>query len=242
MEEIFKHFEDADSTTLAIFDVDMVLIQPAEPAFQMANMKRHNSISKRIFREIPKEKQMIFLGLMTVGSPPVLINDCIPQYLQRLIQRGIPAMALTANLTGKLSSIENMEKWRVEALRLVGIDFSQSAPYHSPIIFDTLPSYRGNYSAFLEGILFVNGTNVQKGEALVSFLQKVGRNPKKVVFVDDREENLVSVGKALQSLDETIEYKGLHFLGAQNYPSKEISEDEFESRWVQLAEAIQDIN
>ena len=34
---------------------------------------------------------------------------------------------------------------------------------------------------------------------------------------------------------EAIEYHGLHYVGAQHYPSKIISEEEFESRWLQLA-------
>ena len=40
MKEVFDQFNNADEKTLAIFDVDMVLVQPSDPAFQMANMKR----------------------------------------------------------------------------------------------------------------------------------------------------------------------------------------------------------
>jgi len=63
MKEVFEYFADADSKTLAIFDVDMVLVQPSDPAFQMANMKRCGAISKRIMKEVPAEKQMMFLSL-----------------------------------------------------------------------------------------------------------------------------------------------------------------------------------
>lgn len=59
MEEVFQFFKDADSNTLAIFDVDMVLVQPKDPAFQMANMKRYSRICKRIMKEIPPDMQMI---------------------------------------------------------------------------------------------------------------------------------------------------------------------------------------
>ena len=64
-----------DAKTLAVFDVDMVLIQPSDPAFQMANMKRFSAISKRIMKEVPADKQMVFLSLMTISSDPVLIDD-----------------------------------------------------------------------------------------------------------------------------------------------------------------------
>jgi hypothetical protein len=235
MKDVFEYFTDSDSKTLAIFDVDMVLVQPSDPAFQMANMKRFGAISKRIMKEVPAEKQMVFLSLMTISSEAVLIDECTAQLLQRITQRGISAIALTANLTGPFGPIKNMEEWRIKTLKLLGIDFTKSAPYQSSLIFDNLSSYRGNYSTYLDGVLFVNGTTVSKGEAFLSFLQKTGFFPEKIIFIDDREDNLKNLEGAIQKLDRPIEYHGLHFLGAQKYPSKMISEEEFESRWQQLA-------
>jgi len=100
MKEVFDYFTEVNSKTLAIFDVDMVLVQPSDPAFQMANMKRFGAISKRIMKEVPAEKQMMFLSLMTISSDPVLVDESTPQFLKQIIKKGIPAMALTANLTG----------------------------------------------------------------------------------------------------------------------------------------------
>lgn len=128
MQEVFNALSNADSNTLVIFDVDMVLIQPSDPAFQMANMKRFSAVSKRIMKEVPADKQMIFLSLMTISSDPVLIDDRTPQFIDQIIRRGVPAMALTANLTGKFGTIPKMEQWRVDGLRQLGIDFSKTAP------------------------------------------------------------------------------------------------------------------
>ena len=242
MKEVFSYFETADSTTLAIFDVDMVLVQPGDPSFQMANMKRYSAISKRIMKEIPAEKQMVFLGLMTIQSDPVLIDERTPFLLQQIIQRGIPAMALTANLTGKLGMIPNMETWRVKGLKQLGIDFSSTAPCQMRLVFDDLASYRGNYSTYLNGVFFVNGTVVSKGEAFLSFLEKTNYHPNKIIFIDDREENLKSMEAALQKLDRSIEFQGLHYLGAQKFPSKPISEQEFESRWQKLAAEARELD
>ncbi len=36
---------------------------------------------------------------MTVSSDPVLIDDSTPHFLQQIIQRDVPAMGLTANLS-----------------------------------------------------------------------------------------------------------------------------------------------
>ena len=120
----------------------------------------------------------------------------------------------------------------------LGIDFSKAAPYPSSLVFDDLAPYRGNYSIYFNGVLFVNGTAVSKGEAFLSFLKKTKLSPNKIIFIDDREENLKSLESAIQKLDNSIEYQGIHFLGAQQYPSKLISEDEFESKWKKLASAV----
>lgn len=235
MKEIFDYFNTADSKTLAIFDVDMVLVQPSDPAFQMANMKRFGAIAKLITKEIPIEKQIMFYSLMTISSEPILIDESTPQLFQKIAQKGIPAIALTANLTGSLGPIKNMEEWRVNSLKMLGIDFTNLAPYQKSLVFDDLSLYRGNYSTYRDGVLLVNGITVSKGDALLSFLKKTGFSPDKIIFIDDREDNLKSLEAAIQKLDKPVEYQGLHFLGAQKYPSKNISEEEFESKWQQLA-------
>ncbi len=235
MEEVFTCFDGADRETLAIFDVDMVLLQPSAPAFQMANIKRFSATCKRIMREIPQDKQMLFLSLMTTKYGAVLLDDRLPEFLAHMTQRGIPAMALTASLTGGFGSIQKMENWRVECLRQLGIDFSRSMIHQTPIVFDELASYRGNHCLYVDGVLFVNGNVVSKGEALVAFLKKTELWPSSIIFVDDREENLKSVETALQTIEKPIKYQGVHYTGAQRYPSKPISEEEFEAQWHQLA-------
>ena len=69
-------------------------------------MKRFGGISKQIMKEIPSEKLMMFLSLMTVSSDPILIDECTPPFLSSLSQKGIPTIALTANLTGSFGPIE----------------------------------------------------------------------------------------------------------------------------------------
>ncbi|MBN9377231.1 MAG: hypothetical protein BGO14_09060 [Chlamydiales bacterium 38-26] len=242
MKEVMEYFNTANSKTLAIFDVDMVLVQPSDPAFQMANMKRFGAVLKCIMKEVPVEKQMMFLSLMTISTEPVLIDECTPQFLNSLWQRGVPTIALTANLTGTFGPIKNMENWRIQNLKVLGIDFSQAAPFQKSFIFNDLASYRDNYSTYIDGVLFVNGTSVSKGDAFLSFLKKTNFLPEKIIFIDDREDNLKSLEAAIQTLDHPIEYQGLHFLGAQKYPSKSISEEEFEAKWQTLAKQVKELD
>lgn len=238
MEKIFYYLQEAGEKTWVIFDVDMVLVQPSDPAFQMANMKRFSSICKQIMKEIPPEKQPLFLSLMTMSSDPVLIDERTPEFIQMIRNKGAFTMVLTANLTGSFRSIPCMERWRIESLKNLKIDFSQGAPSNKEMTFDHLPSYRGNYSTYLEGMLFVNGTSVSKGEAFLAFLEKTDVSPEHVVFIDDREENLKNLEMALQRIKKPISYTGIHFTGAQYYPSQVIKEEEFTSKWQALKKEI----
>lgn len=236
MEEVHEYFTNANSKTLVIFDIDMVLVQPSDPCFQMANMKRFSPIVKRIVQRIPTEKVAIFFSLMTVQTDSVLIDSKTPEYILELHKRRIPVMALTQNLTGKFCSVTSMESFKINALKELGIDFSKGAPYKQSLIFSDLPTFRGNFSTYMDGVFFVNGTVCSKGLALRAFLEKLEFYPEKVIFVDDREENLTSVEEALQQMQEPIEYIGIHYVGAKNFPSEMITEAEFEARWEEIAE------
>ncbi len=235
MDQFENCFSDADEKTLAIFDVDMVLVQPDDPAFQMQNIKRFGASAKRIMGAIPKDKQMIFLSLMTVSSKTILIENEMPAFFQTLSKWKVPAIALTANLTGQFCEIENMEKWRAETLRSLGIDFSSLSPCKMAFVCTELPSYRQNFCTYVDGMMFVNGKDVSKGDALIAFLEKANLRPSKIIFVDDREENVKSVEACAQKLG--INFRGVHYLGAAKYPSREITEEQFESQWNALAQA-----
>lgn len=235
MQEFVPYLEQADDRTLVVFDIDMVVVQPDEPAFQMANMKRHKAIAKKVSGTIPG-LQEVFINLMLVYSESVLIDEKTPGLIRGLAEKGVPTMALTANLTGSLVHVSKMEDLKIARLAGLGIDFAKGAPYAGEIIFTDLPSFRGNYCLYKSGIFFVNGSGKLKGEALVSFMKKTGFVPKKVLFIDDREDNVQILETALKAFNPEIQYQGVIFHGAGEYPSKIISEKEFEEKWQELAD------
>ncbi len=236
MQEIMPHFETADGDTLAIFDIDMVLLQPADSAFQIATIKKYRALAQEIFLTLPHEKRDIFLTLMAVCTPSILVDENTPSCLRHLQQRGIPAIALTSNLTGHLGAIASLEHEKIKRLNQAGIDFSLSAPIEEDHTFCALPSFRGYYSCYIEGILFANGDVCPKGDVLVSFLDWARLCPKRVIFIDDREHNLTNVEQALHRYDASIQFEGFHYLGAQKFPSEEISPEEFETKWRALSQ------
>jgi hypothetical protein len=219
----------------------MVLIQPKDPAFQMANMKLYSPFVKEVVSNLSPEKIDVFFSLTTINSEPILIEEEMPKFIKGLHNKNVPTIALTALLTGKLLHISNMEEHRMEWLKNLGIHFSENTISSEKIILSNLPSFRGNHGVFIDGALFVNGPKYSKGEALISFLKKISYTPKKIIFVDDREENLKSLETSLQEFDSSIVYTGLLFSGAKDYPSPTISEEQFKAKWLELAKQAESL-
>jgi predicted phosphatase len=243
MEAVLQYFSNTDSdTTWAIFDIDGVLVQSKIPAFQKGNTERFPTVREEILQGLTPYQRAIFATLTTIRGGLVLVEKDTPRILKKLQNEGIITMALTANVTGSFSRVKNMAKKRVRVLNKLRIKFSKAAPYKGSIVFNYMRPYRGNYPEYLSGILFMNGfpdvseeAKLTKGEFFVKFCEKIKKFPKRVVFIDDHKGNLESVEDALQKLDQSIEYLGLHYVGAQKYPSKKIDEKEFKTCWEKLA-------
>lgn len=234
MKQVQEYLEDANEQTLVVFDIDMVLIQPENPAFQMHNITKYKHIARKSYLSLSKEKKEILLSLMATSCGSILVDSAGPLIINRLNEHRVPTMALTGTLTGSLSNIPNMEKFKIDRLHKLGIDFSITAPFPNEIIFKKLPKFRKNYPVYKDGILFINGPLCTKGEALVSFLKMTNFSPKKIVFVDDNKENVKKAEKALNKFDRSIEYRGLFFTGAKYSSSTSITEKQFEDAWKDL--------
>lgn len=239
VKEIANHLEKLDKKDLAVFDIDDVLIQSENPASQMANIVRHKLVFKKIIGHLSPEKVDILFVLSTLDSIPILIDPHTLQIVQQLAKNQVPTMCLTANFTGKFMHIDCFEDWKIERLNKLGYDFSNNSPYKEKIVFHDLPKFLNNQTVYKKGILFSNGRTVSKGEALIAFLKIAKHMPEKVIFVDDREENLKKVEAALKEFNPEIVYTGLHYTAAKDYPARPINEKQFAEYWEKLtAEAL----
>lgn len=240
LNDVMEHFKDSDQSTFAVFDIDMVLIQPDDPAFQMANIEMYYPVAKRIILSVPPEKRDILYTLTSLYFKSVLVDEKTPDFFRDLNRKGVASFGLTASLTGSLLHIPNLEAWKCDHLRCQGIYFENEAPCCESIVFCDLPPYRGNYPTFFGGVLFTNGGLNSKGKVLVTFLKDAHLCPKQIIFADDKEDNVKSVEQALLEYNPSIKFVGLHYLGARYYPSQPLSEEEFAKRWEKLAaEAIE---
>jgi len=235
MKEIHEYVEDFTAKDLVIFDIDGVLLQGTEASFQMGSLKAHRHIAKEILKDFSADQKYRLLNLMVISSGSTPVDEGALPLFQDLRERNIRAMALTAGMTGPLAHVPNMERWKLGRLQGAGIDFSKTAPRKEPLTFSALPTYNGNHTVFLEGILFVNGPNVSKGDALTAFLPTLSELPERIVFVDDRKGNLESVSTALKEHYPQIAYRGFHFVKE----SGEIAPpEEFRAKWSELAEKV----
>ena len=204
---------NADKETLVLFDIDLTLSQPSEAAAQMPNMVRH----KVLFKELLKSARVSIgdiLTSVTTWGPHILIEDDTPSIVQKIAKRNIPVLAFTAACT-------STKTWRHKDLKRLGYDFTE-----------TFEKTELSAPCFSHGVLLCGDD--AKGDVLVNFLAAMDLKYKKIVFVDDREINLLSVQDALRQHYPETAFVGLLYKGASNYPSKPVDEATFRSVWESI--------
>ncbi len=114
-------------------------------------------------------------------------------FIASLQKQNIPVLALTAR-----SFIERT----FQQLKTIAIDFSPTAL--STKIFDLSLQHPASYQ---QGIIFCGNNN--KGSVLCAFLDRIGYQPDKIIYVDDKEGNLKAVEQMLET--RAIEFVGIRY-------------------------------
>ena len=219
--------EDVTSDTLCVFDIDMVLIQPLDPAFQIPNMQKYES-SRYTENLMPSENGRLINQVSRL--PSTLVESDAPCIIRRLTYKDALLLGL-ANTVAK----EPNESEKIERLRKLGISFRPII--EKELVLTDLPRMHGSFPAYREGILFTN--EISKAKVLVDFLQKSQLCVKRVVYIDDVKRNIQDMEKALKDFDPAIEFTGYLYTGAAEYLSEEISKEQFDRSWQKLIDSIQ---
>jgi hypothetical protein len=224
-------FEQSKGETLGLFDIDMVLIQTSIPAFQMANIKQHKAILKALLEPLtPLEKDMTLM--LTLNQGHAILIEAQTSHIITDIRKKTPKLiALTSTLTGQWDDIKDAVLFRVEQLKSVGIDFSSSFPALQPTVFNEVKAYRNQHPEFKQGVLSANGDH--KGATLIAFLKRTDYKPNAIIFVDDRENNITDIEKALSIFYPSIQFTGILYKGADHYPSALIDANAFKTAWTE---------
>lgn len=215
--EISKELNDSDETTLIIFDIDEVLITTedhfihpySENTFMpLVQKAMANAITFEDKKELEEKLSLCFLQ-----PKRVLIEENTPHLIKGLKDKGIKVIALTSCQTGTFGIIPKVERWRIDHLNSLNINFSSSFPHIKRQFLAEIATPGKTAPLYEDGILFSYG--YKKGEVLKAFLKQCNFTPSKVVFIDDLDENLDSVKAALDSLN--IELKEYQYAGATRF-------------------------
>lgn len=223
---------DAAEKGLILFDVDMTLTMSTNPILHMQSFIENKNYLKKLQKDIPPKMWTKMLNVAISEAPNHLIEETAPAFLHNLQNRGYHTLALTSLFTGPLEEEEPLEEKRYRELAALNINFSLCLPDLESLTLTDLPSHRGHFPRFYKGVLCANAADVtqsNKGEVLVSFLEKAPIKPTYILFVDDQEKELMKVEAALKKHFPDMRFKGVHFTGALSKVRLEkVTEDDFQ--------------
>lgn len=234
LDQLAPLFEEADKETLVVFDVDNVLTIPDHPAFQIANWKEHREIVHGHYHSLEVEQQEALMMLMITENRLLLIERAAPEWINRLGARGVPVIALTKAWSGG-----DFPQQRCAVLRALGIELNGQSSWGERVVFDQFPFYNDAYPLYQGGVLFTNGQAVAKGDLLAAFFKSSGFCPKRICFIDDYRDNLVSVGEVMGQLGIPCDLYWYH--GAKHFQTEAIDRVEMASVWNGYVERAKEI-
>ena len=222
--------------TLVVFDVDMVLLNTKEIAFQIPNLDLHNDIVLEIKSRYTQEEFDYLVHCALVQIEFELLHPLMSVMVNGLQDRNVPTMACTALLSGLIELKYDMMEWRTNQLAEFGIDFSKTAPDESGFKMLSFPTYRGNVPEYNKGVMITNSEHslTDKGMVLASLLSIMPEMPKKIVMIDDKLKNLEDVGNSLAQLGYGGDYLAIEFLAAKYVHCPLLSANEFKSEFQRL--------
>lgn len=132
--------------SLVIFDVDEVLVTPADVLLKPIGGKFKG------WEKVKPEQFENCLSVMLRATNYVLVDSKAPEIIEKLTKLKIPAMGFTSCRTGTFGVIESMQQWRFDQLEAVAISFSPF--FREQYVFSELVDAHSNPPLFKNGILF----------------------------------------------------------------------------------------
>ena len=190
LETIKSACAGADPRTLVIFDMDNVLTESMERAFQSDLYPKSKKIvdqyEEQVKKMSPSDQEKLKGAQWEI--PVCLVDNGMPLLIKSLQDREIKVLMLTANPHGKIASVNSIEDLCDSRLRALGINFGKS--WHS---IDIKGDFDTDLTIFHRGEIF---TLESKEVALKRFLEHIPEYKfQKIIFIDDKRKNLEKVKK-----------------------------------------------
>ena len=191
LEDVFTY---ADKDSIVAFDIDDTI---AELPLGLAQWIEYRFFELQKMGFDKKEAYEIvlpmfftinnFVKLVPIGNSPNIVYE--------LQKKDIPVIGLTNR------SIPMIER-TIDQLESIDIDFSLNSTFQNNMKLSAT-----HMGAFCQDIVFA-GFN-DKGKMLFLLFKKTGFYPKKIIFVDDRLEQIEAVEK--KAIEHNIEFIGIRF-------------------------------
>ncbi len=189
--------------TLVLIDLDETLITSSLLLGTPACWQYFKDYANQ--KKIPIDQNLIFplpiIHQICQRVPIQVIEKEAAAFITSLQQKGITVWGLTARYYSApwdpkfaLLTQQQLNTW--------GIDFNKS-----PLVAPSLSTNQNFPTNYANGIIFTN--HQLKGPILIDFLKKINFYPKKVIVIDDQENQLHSIAEALKK--EGISFTGFHY-------------------------------
>lgn len=182
--------------TLVIFDIDNTLLRPKEEfgSHQWGDYMADRYLKSGHTESEAKTYQVQAFSRAQAFVNPILVDQNIFPLLSQLNDRDIPYLALTARSSNPLREITIKQMREVKLL--TSFDRNQPQWENLSYIEDIIQ----------QGIVFANG--ISKGEVLKRILKSAKNKPERIIFIDDRDYNVISIENAGKELGiETLAYR-----------------------------------
>ncbi|MDR2769522.1 MAG: DUF2608 domain-containing protein [Puniceicoccales bacterium] len=239
---IRKLSDNFDAQTLFVWDVDGTLIYSNDVVFypQYLVSDTQDFCVESTKQNGVKDRQWIQNRWYHVwrSLPFTLMDPGVSETIRDLQARNICNMALTFLIVCSLEG-KDFVQWRIDQLKKLGIDFSLAFGGYAEVHLEEILQEDGlevSKEKWMYAPTYKNGVllthNFNKGRCLGNLLRRLNFVPERIFFVDDLEENVLSVGQLCRELG--IDFMGIHYTGFENLPradtwSEKIVRDKWEA-------------
>ncbi|ABV74802.1 hypothetical protein A1C_02525 [Rickettsia akari str. Hartford] len=213
--EVIQAIEQADNTSLVLFDVDGVIVMDSDESRLTHDYRK--ALMEDIEKRLTKKECELLLSVILKEKKARFVNSDILEIFALLKAKNIPAMGLTKLPTGKFGVIEDMIEWRVRELTELKVNFQEFSPSEDEIIIEDFNAGYGK-PTLKDGIIYT--AEYDKGSVLEYVLRKTNYYPQSIIFIDDIEENLLSLQETCKKLK--INYQGFEFTGSAIIPEPDL--------------------
>ncbi len=231
LEPIAKAFDESDSDTMVLLDIGGTLLAYRDPVLHKAHEKWTKEWFQRNLPNLTKEEKVALVHIVEQETKNwCLVDELWPVTITKAQSRGAKVVAFTKTVLGP--SLKGMRAKKLAAFGL-------------PIKND-LPSLASCKSfEYADGI--IETESELKGPVLDDVLLSLAQKPHKIIFVDDRIEQIQSVEAVCAK--HNIPCLAFHYTSTEHIPELNDAVADYQlhmlvdhHKWVSTPEVLQELS